>query len=74
MSLETQTCQVPGCNEPTLKGGSDAVRVGLNITYMVCWGCAARWYHVNQLLAARDARWAEQGHVGAQIREEVKQT
>ncbi len=58
MEPETDACQVPGCNDPTIKSGVDAVQVGLNITFMVCWGCAARWYHVNKLLAARDAALA----------------
>lgn len=55
MTPETKTCQVPGCNEPTIKSGVDAIQVGINITYMVCWGCAARWYHVVKLLDDRKA-------------------
>lgn len=50
---ETGTCQVPGCTESTIKSGVDAIQVGVNVTHMVCWGCAARWHHVKKLLDER---------------------
>ena len=50
---ETAECQVPGCGKPTIHSGVDAFQVGINVTNMVCWGCAARWHHVKKLLDER---------------------